>query len=227
MSTPISTPSGHTETPSNASNFMMQLLTSIGTLYAAMGRPPFTAQEPVSGVIETLEEASRRLSANASLQDLENRVLLLEQEKRAMLNGLAERDDQIARQRERLAELMGGSLSVMQKLAGARRTRLKLVPERPPGGGPAARTQSVLAGVQLRRWRGLGSHLAGVPPRQARGPHSAGLQALASTPHRVGHGAGTAGIPKPQCVRRRPCLASHLGRQHQRLALNTQRPGPR
>lgn len=132
MSTPFSTPSGHTETPSNASNFMMQLLTSIGTLYAAMGRPPFTAQEPVSGVIETLEEASRRLSANTSLQDLENRVLLLEQEKRAMLNGLAERDDQIARQRERLAELMGGPLSVMQKLAGARRTRLKLVPERPP-----------------------------------------------------------------------------------------------
>lgn len=114
------------EAPTHGLNMMQQLLTAVGELYVAMGRPPFTAQEPVDGIIETLNEAARRLQATPDVQELQNRILHLEMEKQAMLNGLKNRDDQVERLRKGLA-----SLTESLKLPGAQ-TDLRVVPMRPP-----------------------------------------------------------------------------------------------
>lgn len=44
---------------------MGEWLTAVGELYLAMGRPDFKADEPVTGIVETLREAARRLAAQA------------------------------------------------------------------------------------------------------------------------------------------------------------------
>ena len=111
----------------------MPLLTAVGELYLAMGRPTFTAQEPVSGIVETLAEAARRLRANPVQQALENRILALEEEAQAMRNGLAMRDGQIAQQRTKLRELSLGKPGERRRpLPFAQRPHLKLVPEKAP-----------------------------------------------------------------------------------------------
>lgn len=93
-----------TENPNKA--LILELMTAVGELFVAMGRPAFTHQTPVAGIVETLREATRRFQECQVLTESElgQRIRQLEMEKADLQHALAAKNALASKQGAALVE---------------------------------------------------------------------------------------------------------------------------